>query len=328
MRKQKIRLDPGIINYLSNNPIYAVDVGASGGVDNRWDVLKEFVHWVLFEPDDKACHELKTIYPDYKIFDCALSDKTGWKNLFSCKFDRCSSLLEPAPGNCQEFYLKKSLKVVNNRKIFCRTLDDIYESGELPFFNFVKMDVQGGELDVLKGGLNAIKKSKPFSIQTEVLFYELYKNQPTFTDINALLKELGYDLFDMKFHYMRRESFNNDFVFPGQVIYGDVLYLKGINITTEFQDQDIEAYITKAVLICLIFGYPDYALSLIKSAEKHNKMELNNVKRLLKMNIDLFKGIRCSKAISYFKYRVNKMLKHINIPTESGSSKVGFDVFG
>ena len=66
-------------------------------------------------------------------------------------------------------------------------LDDIVEITEL---DFLKIDVQGAEMAVFKGGRT--KLSKAVAIQTEVSFIPLYKNQPTLGEIDIALRGMGF----------------------------------------------------------------------------------------------------------------------------------------
>ena len=71
-----------------------------------------------------------------------------------------------------------------------KKLDDIApELGELGKF-LVKIDVQGFEDRVIKGGLKTLKKADLIIIETS--FQELYKGQVLFHGIYELLSELGF----------------------------------------------------------------------------------------------------------------------------------------
>src|SRR3954451_13935580 len=52
------------------------------------------------------------------------------------------------------------------------------------------MDVQGSELEVLRGG--TVKLSQAVVVQTEISFVPLYKEQPVFGDIDLELRSQGF----------------------------------------------------------------------------------------------------------------------------------------
>jgi hypothetical protein len=68
-----------------------------------------------------------------------------------------------------------------------RRLDDV---AEIAHMDFLKMYVQGGERDVLAHAKAKLKDA--VTIQTEVSFVPLYKNQPPFGEIDLTLRELGF----------------------------------------------------------------------------------------------------------------------------------------
>ena len=68
-----------------------------------------------------------------------------------------------------------------------RKLDDIAEIAHL---DFLKMDVQGAEREVLAHG--RAKLIDTVVIQTEVSFVPLYQGQPVFGEMDLALRELGF----------------------------------------------------------------------------------------------------------------------------------------
>jgi len=73
-----------------------------------------------------------------------------------------------------------------NNKVSCMTdtLDNIYTG--VP--SIIKIDAEGAELDVLRGGLNTLKKHKPVLL-IEIV-YGYYKNAQKIHDF--LKDEIGY----------------------------------------------------------------------------------------------------------------------------------------
>ena len=47
-------------NILANNPLFIVDVGASGGIDSRWKNFSSNFRAILFEPDPREYEILKS----------------------------------------------------------------------------------------------------------------------------------------------------------------------------------------------------------------------------------------------------------------------------
>ena len=68
-----------------------------------------------------------------------------------------------------------------------RRLDDVTEIEHL---DFLKIDIQGGELAVFESG--AGKLAGAVAIQTEVSFINLYEGQPAFGDVDVELRRQGF----------------------------------------------------------------------------------------------------------------------------------------
>jgi FkbM family methyltransferase len=68
------------------------------------------------------------------------------------------------------------------------TLDSLMDEGELPRIDFLKMDVQGAELDILCGGFSCISKCHP------KIFLEASENLSNLQAIYKYLIELNYSI--------------------------------------------------------------------------------------------------------------------------------------
>lgn len=71
------------------------------------------------------------------------------------------------------------------------TLDSIFTDIELEDNIFIKMDVQGFEDEVIKGGADIFKRAKV--VVVECSFKELYEDEPKFHGIYSLLYNLGFE---------------------------------------------------------------------------------------------------------------------------------------
>ena len=99
-----------------------------------------------------------------------------------------TSLIEPDPVRLEVFEGFRDWGVVNDRVPVSTTrLDDIRE---LPTVDFLKIDVQGAELMVFEGGQERLADT--VVIQTEVSFLPLYKDQPTFGQVDVELRRQGF----------------------------------------------------------------------------------------------------------------------------------------
>ncbi|NKB48985.1 MAG: FkbM family methyltransferase [Alphaproteobacteria bacterium] len=94
--------------------------------------------------------------------------------------------------------------------------------------HFLKLDVQGAELDVLRGSTRTLQSV--LIIESEVEFVQIYKNQPLFSDMDIFLREQGFQFHKMmdvegraigpmRFNRSGGKSYS-------QVLWADALFLK------------------------------------------------------------------------------------------------------
>jgi FkbM family methyltransferase len=104
-----------------------------------------------------------------------------------CAARGMSSLLSPDPRMLTVFpgFLDYG-RVTAELPVETRTLDSI---AEIKALDFLKVDVQGAELMVFRGG--SARLAQAVAVQTEVSFMPLYRNQPLVGDIDLALRALG-----------------------------------------------------------------------------------------------------------------------------------------
>ena len=82
------------------------------------------------------------------------------------------------------------------------TLDNLLLQHNIQEADFLKIDVEGGELDVLKGARATIDRGV-FGLQLEVRFMEFYKGAPLFSVVNDYVSKMGFELFDLNRYYYK-----------------------------------------------------------------------------------------------------------------------------
>jgi hypothetical protein len=75
------------------------------------------------------------------------------------------------------------------------TLDGLISAGELPVPDLIKIDVQGFELEVLRGSFGCLGKSDLLIVETS--FFHPLGERPSFYRTIELMEAYGYGIYDL-----------------------------------------------------------------------------------------------------------------------------------
>lgn len=203
-------------HYLQHRNItYVLDIGANTGqyAINISKILPQ-AKIISFEPILSCFKELvintKNINSISKNY--ALGEFNETQNINISAYSPSSSLLNMATLHKTEF---KGTDYVRTEQISIKRLDDVFSELEITGNFTIKIDVQGFEDKVIKGGLETILKAD--SILIETCFEELYEGQYLFDDLYSLLKNNG---FIYKGNY--NQFYNKD---NGKILYADSFFI-------------------------------------------------------------------------------------------------------
>jgi FkbM family methyltransferase len=168
-----------------------VDVGANpidGSPPYANMLARKLCTLVGFEPQAAALSRLIASKSDNETYlPYAVGDGSRAK-LKVCLAEGMTSLFTPDPRALSMFpHFSEWGRVVGEFDMDTRRLDDITEIRDL---DYLKIDIQGGELAVFLSGKERLAKA--VAIQTEVSFMALYEGQPVYGDIDLALRGMGF----------------------------------------------------------------------------------------------------------------------------------------
>jgi len=251
-----------VLNKLfKNEKLIIVDVGASGGVQMEWLPFREFCEFYLFEPDERAV--LKNDNDNIFIQNYGLSDSNETMDIFLCRKQQVSSIYEPNHELLTKYPAPERFDVLKKEKLQVHSMHDVLKV----YPDFVKLDVQGHELAVIKGMKDLI--NSVIGLEVEVSFIEIYKKQPLFSEVDNYLKNNGFQLFDLKRYFWRRDAKKNYGSLKGQLSFAEALYLRSPEYIIENFAKD-KSEIFKSILIYKKYGYYDLIEILAELAKENN----------------------------------------------------------
>lgn len=244
-------------------PIHIVDVGAMdlGGEEALYMYMVSQsgkANVVGFEPQPEECRKLNaSAKPGCRFLPYFIGDGTE-REFRLTNTGMTSSLLEPDHALLQHFYqLDELTQVIGRERVQTKRLDDIPEITQI---DYLKMDIQGGELDALKGGGRLL--SKALVIDVEVEFVPMYKGQPLFAEVDAELRSMGFLFHSFSNNAIAGRSFK-PLVHPwgeacrfSQLLWADAVYVRDFRTFGQMAADDL---LKLAAIVHDLYNSPDLA---------------------------------------------------------------------
>jgi FkbM family methyltransferase len=278
--------------------IVAHHVGGRGfGVAfNCPDNLAKHVVHVLYEADETCARKMieENKNDNFHILPYCLGEHDKPGKIFITKNAYASSNLEPN-SDYSKYYCELHLdgevdgvmlhnavydvvygndnSVVEVRDVDIRAIDSLMKAGEAPLGlapDFLSLDTQGSELNILKGGAQTFH-DHCVALATEVEFHPMYKGQPLFSAIFDFALRHGFHF--VGFTYLQEISPNR---LPlgarakGVLAFGDALFFRNIDSVRSIASSQNELYLKllKLAFIALNFGHLEFALKALDAADE------------------------------------------------------------
>lgn len=250
-----------IENLLKNNKIAALDVGAQGGFNSENffpSKYNQFFKSILVEPIKEEADKFKE--QKFMIKKGLWSNKEK-KNLYILDNRLGSSSMYMPNEEAFDLHRIKqkdfqNYQVTRTIQIECDTISNQLSELNVNMLDYLKIDTQGAELEILKG----IGSFRPLLIKIEVHFFSIYKNVPSWHELVNFLYEMNYVLIDWKGigdHSTR---------IPAEV---DMIFIPNFNNNSG--KELIKANIEKFTSLMLIFGQLKILQVLLKRFKISNK---------------------------------------------------------
>ena len=184
--------ESNFIDLIKNEINLSLDIGANVGMYTKLLLEKTNSNIVSFEPLPEAFNELKKIEFEFskrlKVFNLAIGENSNNLNLFygNQKSEKASLI-----QNLEKLSFIKDNNI-NKISVEVRNLDSFYNFFKDKKIDFIKIDTEGFEYEVLKGAQKILNAHKPKFIQMEFNWHQLIRNQSLY-NISKLVN--SYDTF-------------------------------------------------------------------------------------------------------------------------------------
>lgn len=189
------------------NSFCFVDAGAKDKIESIPEI-NELLEIHAFEPNPQEFKKLQNKYLSHpfqqlKINNTALHSYLGKSDFNIAQRASMSSLLLPDHSNYKKNFgnyshynsWENNISTAKTIHVDLETLDNYFNDKQTSI-DYLKIDTQGSELSILKGGEGLLKQKRIRVIKVEVSMVPVYKDQALFADIDTYLRSHRFALVD------------------------------------------------------------------------------------------------------------------------------------
>ena len=183
-----------ILKLLGNNKLVALDVGAQGGFFNNSIFHKKYDNFFMPVVVEPLTNESKKLTKQgYKVISKGLWSTNCKKKLYILgKRSGSSSMYKPSKDNYDLYNFKKKdfslFDVTKEIDVECTTVNDSLSELNIKHLDFLKIDTQGSELEILQG----LGEYQPLMMKIEVQIVPMYENVPSWSELINHLYKINY----------------------------------------------------------------------------------------------------------------------------------------
>ena len=222
---------------------------------------------IIYDADKVCVKQIESLWHNKEcqtyVYPYCLLDKIG-NSSFNLNYDPYTSSIYSFDEKFKEYYSPNdhvdidyvfgdAFRTMNKFDLNTTTLDEIVEKDNIIPPDFLSIDTQGSELNILMGAKKCLEQNI-LSLLVEVEFLPIYKNQPLFGDICKFLYKYGFLLSDLS--YFRRYPCRGKEWFrgAGDIVDGEALFIKSPNALKNKSDKEKALQLNKLSFISLIFN--------------------------------------------------------------------------
>jgi FkbM family methyltransferase len=308
-----------------------LDIGSRSGGESYYQPLAGQLKVIGFDDSTaEECQPENAAAIQYEHHATILAGEHGRGKFFKAAWPFSSGLHKPNMKYFERLPCRDNMVIVEELDVETTTLDRFAQTVSDDHIDFIKIDVEGSELDVLRGGKSMLRDKRVLAIKTEFWWDPVLRGQPPFADLDTFLRANGFYLFDLEMHnyqaYMRRSlpagrliadartwrgdlrNVRPDLSRYGQALTGDALYFRD-PVTDRIAGRTSIAWDSANVLrLCTLFdlfNYGDCAIELLQDFRQNKMLAFDfDVEEIIDaLTPEVMIGADKGVVLGYAKYR-------------------------
>jgi hypothetical protein len=270
------------------SPFFLLDVGCSGGIEQRWhvfgDQLRAMGFDLLVAEIDRlngvnshagvsyvaafvTCREYDSLFPRE-----LRRDRIGSKNNDSFQRASAVAVIERVESSyVQEHFNAGAPVVMTDRTV---ELDEVVDADDRARVDFLKIDTDGHDIEAILGAKAIMSAEGVLGLKVEVpLHGAVHPYANTFANIDRLLRQQGFSLFELATYRYSRRHLPAPFLYDlaaqttsGQAVWGDAIYfrdLAALDYERMWTYEIMPERVLKLACLYDLFELPDCAAELL-----------------------------------------------------------------
>jgi FkbM family methyltransferase len=226
-----------------------------------------------FEVDEEICSRLNAnAIRGMKFHAVAIGSKREKRPFYITNHPMCSSLYPPNHELISQFNNMEASFLKETTTVDTISIDEFADGEEIQEVDFIKIDIQGAELDAFSGAKRSLAGT--VAIVTEVEFVPQYKNQPLFRDVDAYLDENGFmfhKFFTLRGRALSPVTVRNDRNYPSWHFLCDAMFVRRL---ADWESMD-PARLLKLAILAYVYESPDICFRCLQIYDDMQQTQLH-----------------------------------------------------
>lgn len=270
------KINPKILIDAVMPPLALLELGAMP--TNKVEGFYELLHsvpdtkLVSVEVNGKAAEIINIkAHPNQRCYQEAIGRRTESRTVYITRDSMCTSLYMPNTRLIKQYKNLDAMTLESTLEVTTIGLDEFAAKESIGPIDFLKSDIQGGELDAFKGGRKVLENV--LFVVAEAMFSPLYWDVPLFGDVCKELMGQGFQFY--RFigpcgRSLKKIVVNNDKNFPSCQLWADAIFVRDVTTWDSLSDTEL----LKLALLADVYGIADITGTCLLKYDARNKTGL------------------------------------------------------